>query len=47
MLQKNEQIQRINSLKLKLKPMPKKDIQRVSKQYINKMYINLNRVIHH
>jgi hypothetical protein len=31
MLQKNEQIQRIKSLKLKLKPMPKNEIQRVSK----------------
>ena len=30
MLQKNEQIQRIKSLKIKLKPMPKNDIQRVS-----------------
>ena len=31
MLQKNEQIQRIKSLKLKLWPMAKNDIQRVSK----------------
>ena len=31
MLQKNEQIQRINSLKLKLKPLPKNEIERVSK----------------
>ena len=31
MLQDNEQIQRIKSLKLKLKPIPKNDIQRVSK----------------
>ena len=31
MLQKNEQIQRIKSLKLKLWPMTKNDIQRVSK----------------
>lgn len=30
MLQKYEQLKRINSLKLKLKPMPKNDIQRVS-----------------
>ncbi len=31
MLQKNEQIQRIKSLKLKLNPIQKNDIQRVSK----------------